>query len=263
MDQPFDTARLLKLRKVTRAISEVLEKELKDHLTTLSSLIQPRKVLGRHLAGSTKQAVRGEAEAFEELRSIYRSLAETKPFKLPADIESPLDVINASLEITRAEFAYVAETERESRTITLTPPLKWVLSFSGFGPQRLGRLISTQKTSTGHELQQCVLHYLTLHVTLSKLPGTTRVLAGLRFPVTTGQTDEFGKLPITFIECAVPTMRPPDEIIIQSTEISGTPAFEEVVDVDGIVNLQDPLQKRLLELVQQYGGGLLPDATTT
>lgn len=257
MDQPFDTARLLKLRKVTRAISDVLEKEVTEHLAVLSPLIQPRKVLGRHLAGSGKQAVRGEAEAFEQLQGVYASLAETRPFRLPRELESPLDLVHTSLEIGPAEFPYEAQSGQETRTITITPPLKWVLSFSGFGPQRLRRLIATQGKSTGNELQQCVLHYLILHVTLDRLRGVRRILASLRFSVTTSHSDEFGKLPVTYIECAVPTVRPPDEIIIQSTEISGTPAFEEVVDVDGIVMLHDPLKERLLELIQQNGSDLL------
>ena len=263
MSQPIDTERLLALRKVTRVISELLETELGDHLRTLSPLVQPRKVFGRHLAGGPKQAVRGESEAFEELRSLYRGLAETKPFQLPMDIESPLEIVQASLEITPAEVAYTANIEQETRSVTLIPPLKWVLSFSGFGPQRLERLIRAQKKATGDELQQCVLHYLVMQVTLSRLPGLLRILEGLRFPIISGETEQFGKLPITFIECAVPTMRPPDEIIIQSTEISGTPTFEEVVDVDRIVSLQDPLQSRLLDLVRQHAAELLPDAATT
>jgi len=35
-------------------------------------------------------------------------------------------------------------------------------------------------------------------------------------------------------------MLPPDELIIQSTELSGRPVFEELIDLDDINQLTDP-----------------------
>ena len=47
-------------------------------------------------------------------------------------------------------------------------------------------------------------------------------------------------------------------MIIESTEISGTPVFEEVVDLDALANMVDPVKKQLVELVRSHGEDLLP-----
>ncbi|MGZ8944182.1 MAG: hypothetical protein ACXW1W_02015 [Methylococcaceae bacterium] len=47
----------------------------------------------------------------------------------------------------------------------------------------------------------------------------------------------------------VKTILPPDELIIQSTELSGMSVFEEVIDLDEINQLTDPYKEHLFELV--------------
>jgi hypothetical protein len=75
----------------------------------------------------------------------------------------------------------------------------------------------------------------------------------LHFPIEVGRLPGFGELPITFITSAVSTNLPPDELIIESTELSGKDAFEEIVDVSDIEKLGDPLKERLTGLVQSQG----------
>ena len=50
----------------------------------------------------------------------------------------------------------------------------------------------------------------------------------------------------------IKTILPPDELIIQSTELSGMPVFEfeEVIDLDEINQLTDPYKEHLLELAK-------------
>ncbi len=48
-------------------------------------------------------------------------------------------------------------------------------------------------------------------------------------------------------------MRPPDSVIIESTEISGTDSFEEVVNLDELNNLTDPVKEQLLKIAQGEG----------
>ena len=96
-------------------------------------------------------------------------------------------------------------------------------------------------------------HFPVMHVTLAKRPAVARLLEAIRFPIVTGQCEEFGELPITYLESPVPTLRPSDEIIIQSTELSGNATFEEVLDMDGILKLQDSLKEQLLDLIREHG----------
>jgi hypothetical protein len=47
-------------------------------------------------------------------------------------------------------------------------------------------------------------------------------------------------------------------VIIESTEISGTNAFEEVVNVEYLLQICDPWYAQLVELVRSHGADLLP-----
>jgi hypothetical protein len=47
-------------------------------------------------------------------------------------------------------------------------------------------------------------------------------------------------------------------VIIESTEISGTNAFEEVVNVENLLQFGDPWHAQLVELVRTHGADLLP-----
>jgi hypothetical protein len=53
------------------------------------------------------------------------------------------------------------------------------------------------------------------------------------------------------ISAPLSTLRPPDRIIVESTEMSGTIQFEEVVDSAAIENIEDPVKKKLAELVAE------------
>jgi hypothetical protein len=62
---------------------------------------------------------------------------------------------------------------------------------------------------------------------------------------------QFGELPITRIASDITTMRPSDTVVLESAELTGMDAFEEVANVDDIARLQDSPKERLLEIVRQ------------
>jgi hypothetical protein len=251
-DAPYSTKRLLALRKLTRAIADLVRGELKEHLATLQPLFHPRTILGQYTDSAPKDAAGGAEKAFRDLQALYASVVAAKPFNLPKELKSPLEVVSAVPEITPVEYSHTAKADHDSKTITVTSPLKWVLSYSGFTPRRLKELLA-DRTRTGPELHEFVLHMLLTHLVLAKQPGIVRLLEGLRFPVTTCRRPETGDLPITYVSAAVPTVRPPDDVLIESTELSGKDVFEEVVDVDAIRKLPDPYRQRLVELVKGHG----------
>lgn len=258
MNPPLDISRLLVLRKITRAIAELLSQDLKSHLATLAPLLQPRNVFGQHLRGGEKQSVKGDAEAFDELRSLYLALARQNRWSLPKELNTPVDVLHTPLDLTPADYEHTATNEPTSKKILVSSPLRWVLAFSGFGLKRLRELAGGYRTSTGNEVQQCVLQMLVLHVTLAKRPGITRLLEALRFPVSTIRIEEFGDLPVTCVSGPISTLRPTDDVIIQSTELSGADVFEEVVQLEDLAHLRDPLYDRLVQIVRGHDARLLP-----
>jgi hypothetical protein len=63
----------------------------------------------------------------------------------------------------------------------------------------------------------------------------------------------------TCICACVSTLRPPDDVIIESTEVSGTDAFEEVVNLDDLKRIREPLKEQLVNLVRAQGADLLAE----
>jgi hypothetical protein len=256
-DEAFDTQRLLALRKLTRALADLLRGEVKDYLTALGPLLRPHTVFGSLVDGGGKDAVRGADAAFKDLQGLYAVVAATKPFNLPRELKPPLDVMNSSLELTPVEYPHAVEAGAVRKTVTVAAPLRWVLSYAGYGPKRLQEILTGR--ASGKEMLEIALHALLLHVVVSKQVGVARILEALRFPVSSGRLPGLGELPITFVSAPVTTLRPPDAVIVENTEISGTDAFEEVVDLGTVAAVADPLRQRLIEVVTQHGDGLLPE----
>src|SRR5579872_5501327 len=57
--ETYSIQRLLSLRKLTRAIADLLRAELKDYLSALAPLFRPRNVLGDYVQGASKEGTRG------------------------------------------------------------------------------------------------------------------------------------------------------------------------------------------------------------
>ena len=248
MDDGFDITQLLKLRKLTRVIADHLTRELRAHLYTLAPLLNPKNVFGEYIRGGPKIAGQSADQAFAQLQSLYQAVHHTKPFNLRSRFDTPVTLMAASPEIQPTTYTYAATDEGSGKTVTISSPLKWILSFEGFGASRLSELLCASGDTIGPKLQECVLHHLLLHVTLEKRPGVRNLLQALRFNVSTERLPEFGELPLVMISAPLATLRPPDRVIIESTEISGTTQFEEVVDSGAIAALEDPIKKKLAEL---------------
>ncbi|HYO64310.1 MAG TPA: hypothetical protein VER08_11815 [Pyrinomonadaceae bacterium] len=261
MEEGYSVQRLLALRKLTVAVSKLLGEQLRDYLTTLAPLLRPKAVLGDYVQGGAKEHVRaGVDSAFKELQALYTQVAAAKPFNLPPELKPPIEIISTALEFTPVEYEHAAEGGDESKRVVVTSPLTWSLNYAGFTLARLKELVADQNRA-GHELRECVLHYLVLHVVLTKQTGVTRILETLHFSVRTGQRDPaLGNLPVTHITSAVSTGLPPDSVIVESTNISGRDVFEEVVNVADIERLSDPLKERLEGLAATFNAGSTPAA---
>jgi hypothetical protein len=250
MDESFSTQRLLALRKVTRAISDLLRAQMKDYLSTLAPLFRPRHVLGNYVGGSAYESSRTGEKAFKELQELYQSIAQSRAYRLPTELKTPLEVISPQLEMTPVEYIHAATNGSETKTILITSPLKWVLTYNGFGPSRLNEAIKGERKSD--QLQQFVLHYLMMNTVVSKQPGLLQIMEALHFPIVVERQEAYGDLPIVSIASSISTVRPPDSLLIESTEISGMDAFEEVVHLEDINKLRDPLKEELLQIVRSY-----------
>ena len=251
MDGRDSTHSLLVLRKLTRAIADVVRVQMTEYLATLAPLLRPKMVLGDHVEDGTKESTRRSDKAFKDLQALYESLAGTKPFNLPRELTLPLRLIGSGLEITPVDTALSIKSGSDTRTIMVRSPLMWTLTYSGYPPTRLPELLKT-KLQTGDELGQLVVSYLLMNVVITNSPGLMSVFDAIHFPITTTTMPEFGPLPITRIGVGVSTTRPSDDVILQSAELTGMDAFEEVVNVKDLSQLRDPLKQRLLDIARQH-----------
>src|SRR5262245_5353060 len=241
---------LLTLRKLTRAITDVVRVQMTEYLKTLTPLMRPQVVLGEYIHGGQKEPTRKADKAFKDLQSLYETVAASKPFHLPRELNPPLDFPRVGLEIAPLDYIHVIQSGAEGRRIKVRCPLTWVLTYTDFPPNRLQELLETKGRDAG-EVQRFVISYLVLHLLRTSEPGLTQIFDALHFPITTAKLPQFGDLPITQIGVPIATTRPSDEVVIESAELTGMDAFEEVVKVEDIARLGDPLRERLLDIARQ------------
>jgi len=253
-DESWNIQTLISLRRVTRAIADLVHGQLKDYLSALSPLFRPTTVFGEYIQGGAKEVSVAATKAFQELQGVYGSAASAKPFGLSKELKPPLEIVRSPLELNPMDYPYVLKNAGETQTVLITSPLKWVLRYSDFAPGRLKQLLADPHR-TDSDSSRFVLHYSVLHVVTARQTGATQILDALHFDVNSTRVAEFGELPITCIASSVPTLRPPDEVIIESTTMTGRDVFEEVVDVPGIQNMPDPFKDRLIELIKSHGVG--------
>jgi hypothetical protein len=250
------TQSLLILRKLTRAIADSVRAQMTEYLATLAPLLRPKMVLGDYIEDGSKESTRRSDKALKDLQTLYEKVASTKPFNLPRELTLPLRLSGTGLEITAVDTPHAIQSGSESRTIMVRSPLTWTLTYAGHAPTRLPELLKT-KLRAADELNQLVLSYLLMHVVITNSPGLMQAFEALHFPITTTTLPEFGPLPITRIGVDISTTRPADSVILEVAELTGMDAFEEVVNVDDLAQLRDPLKERLLEIARQQAPELV------
>ena len=80
MAEEFTTQRLLVLRKLTRAMADLLRGHAKEYLATFAPIFRPRSILGGYTETNPKETVPGAERAFKELQALYESVAGSKVF---------------------------------------------------------------------------------------------------------------------------------------------------------------------------------------
>ena len=125
------------------------------------------------------------------------------------------------------------------------------------GADLCGLSTDTPAGTAGHEsavyreLQRFVLNYLVMHLATTSEPGLAGVRAAL--PLTTSKS-AIRWLPTPYDrdhdDC-------PSDALIISAELTGMDAFEEVIKVEDIAALGDPLKGRLLEIARQQAPELV------
>jgi hypothetical protein len=99
-------------------------------------------------------------------------------------------------------------------------------------------------------MREFVVAALAIESVLEKFPGLVRLLRDLRYEVQVEKCPALGDLPLVVVSACVPSFRPSDELVLATTRLSGVPAFIELIDLDAIQRMQDPLKPRLEEMLR-------------
>lgn len=241
----YSTQKLLALRKLTRTTGEIIFGQLRDYITVLTPLFRPRAVFGDYIQGSGKETYKGAEQAFKELKTLYETVGAVAPFHLPKELNPPLMQMTGSLELTPWEYTHTAQNDGQSKSVTVTCPFKWIISYAGYSPRQFKALLANPNRNDA-ELQQFVLHYLAMHVVILKQLGLSQILNTLHFPISSCQLPGLGGLPVTYITSSISTSLPPDHLVMESTELSGKDAFEELINMEDVPTLGDSFKDHLI-----------------
>lgn len=244
MNENSTTKTLLAQRRLTRALGQILNELMHSYVQTLTPLFRQKAILGAHLQGIGVEAPKTADQAFRELQELYASVVATAPYNLPRELSSPVMQMTTTLELSPWEYEHVATSAGATRAIQVTSPFKAVLTYAGYAPHRLRELLANRNRDNG-ELMICVLHYLAMHLVVTRQPALGQLFETLHFPLSTGRIAGLGELPVTCIAAAVRTRLPSDAVVVESTDLSGMAVFEEVAEPGDVEALADPLKDRL------------------
>ena len=158
--------------------------------------------------------------------------------------------IDNSPELYPWEYAYEAKGEGEPRTLTITSPVRWVLTYgSGYTLSQVRQALAGRHERRSDDIRQFVVNALAMNLFFAKYPGMAQLLSDLRYQVHVDKCPGLGALPFVTLNACLPSFRPADNLILMATRFSGVSNFVELVDVDAVNTLQDPLKSRIEELL--------------
>lgn len=240
---------LADLRQRTEAIAGLLTTRLQGHLEALRPLFAPRRLLGKY--ADRKEDVAGSEKALLQVREKFKEACGS-PFTLTPDLdEDILSRIENRPELYPWEYTHEAKTDGENKALTITSPVRWVLTYgSGFTLSQVRQAVASHHDSGSNPIRQFVVNVVVMQLFLARYPGIVQLLTDLRYEVQVEKCPGLGALPFVTISSCVPSFRPEDRLILMATRFSGIPTFIELVDIDAVHSLQDPLKLRIEEILR-------------
>lgn len=225
------------LREVSKKISDHLNSKLRGYLDTLKPLFLPRKVLGEYMKSAFDGKVAGADRNIASIGSDYQRIAQ-EAFGLSTKLGTPIPTISSELVISPWEYTHDLEGGQK---IIVTSPVRWVLSYKG--DYSLSDLMKQSIKGEQHNsvgVKDLLIRSLTLAKLLDQSPGLQAIFKDLRFQFSLEKNSVSGDLEHVVLSCDVPAFRPQDEAIKTVVSLSGKPVFEELIDDEALLSLEDP-----------------------
>jgi len=243
---------LLHLHTLTTDVSKFCQKQLRGYLDTMALMFRPRRILGDAIEGS-EESVGGSDRTLAELRELYRSVA-LRPFDLRPELSVPIESISTQLHLYEWEYLHDTKTDRGWRTIKVTSPLTWVITYSStYSVSMVRQVLAGQEKRDEEAVRAFVLRACLIHLHFMKFPAIAELMAGLRYPVEVRHSPEMGDLPLVTVSAPFSTVRPPDNLVTMASALSGGASFAEVLDLGTVQNLGDPLREEVATILRSHG----------
>lgn len=245
---------LLRLHGITRDIATHSQKQLRSHLDAMAPLFRPRRFLGDYMEGAGREPVAGADRAWAELQELYARVA-VRPFDLRPELSHPLPSVPTQLVLYEWEYMHGLETDRGWQTLRVTSPLTWVLTYSSaYSPGVLRQqLLNGQGQRDPEAIKAFVLRACLMYTLFQRMPALKELLSGMRYRVEVRTSRELGDLPLITLSAPYQTIRPPDILVTKAAGFAGGSAFTEVLDVESIRHLPDPVREEAARLLRQHG----------
>lgn len=235
---------LPEIRRKTEAIAKLLHEQLKQHLETLRPVFLPERVFGKHVGVKTE--VPGAERALLDLQQAYREFS-ARPYDLPIEFDPQwLTLVGNKLELHPWDYNHEARGGAETKAVTMTSPLRWILTYgSNYSVAQARQVLQGKEQRRPEYLRQFVVNALVLHAVVARFPGLAHLFADLRYDLKADSSNELGKLPLITLTSCLTSFRPSDDLILAATAFSGVSAFIELVNLDEISNPRDTLKERV------------------
>jgi hypothetical protein len=259
MDNPAGSAealnveQLLHIHTLTKEVAKVCQKQLRGYLDTMAPLFRPRRLLGEAVEGTDRESATKSEQTIAEFRELYRRVA-VRPFDLRPELTFPLESVSTQLQLFEWEYLHDTKTDRGWRTIRVTSPLTWVIAYSShYSLSMLRQTLAGHEKRDAESVRAFVLRACIMHTHFLKFPGIAELLAGLRYRVEVRQSPELGELPLVTLSPPFATIRPPDTLVAMAVGLTGGASFSEVLDLEAVKNLQDPLREEIATIFRSHG----------
>jgi len=236
---------LVHLRAKTQKVTKWLRSELDDRLETLRPLLSPKRLLGDQIRGTQPMQAKDAEKIFEKLKAAYAGIAG-EPLRLPGQLESPMEPIPNQLALYPWEYTHELSPGGDTHALTIRSPVSWVLMHAApIGLSEARQMFSGAANRSDVNLKKFATHALVMNAIFDRNPGLSRLLGALRVCVDRATSPTTGKVPFVRLTAAVPSFRPADGVIQNATSLSGVAIFEELVDLDAVSGLEDPVRTKI------------------
>jgi hypothetical protein len=133
-----------------------------------------------------------------------------------------LTLVGNRLALHPWEYAHEIKSGRETKTITMASPVRWVVSFtSAYTLSQARQGIAGKSERRAEHIRQFVVNARVTQLMTIHTPGLGALLADLRYQSKTDVSPDVPKLPLTTITASLPSFRPSHELIFSAVTFFG------------------------------------------